>query len=331
MTIAISSAPHIKTPCTSRRIMLDVLIALLPATVAGIVLFGLPALVIVVLSLASAFLTELIFYLIADGHTPLRKRLSTFFTQFDFTSLITGLLLALCLPANLEGWYLPILGNAFAIAVVKMLFGGTGKNVVNPAVAGRIFLFISFLSLTTAYPAPKFGAILPTLGNLQTGATSLSSSMQGGGTLSHLDLLLGTGVTGCIGETCKLALLVGGAYLCARGVIKWYLPLLLTLSAGLGAVLFGGLDFSRFLPAILSGGLILGAIFMATDYTTTPKSKLGNLVYFIALGFLTAILRTATKLETTSFAVLLMNFTVFLIDRAIPVRPFGYRRTKEGK
>lgn len=329
----LSTAPHIRSRRTTKNIMLDVLIALLPATIAGIVYFGWQAAVIIVISLASAALTEFVWYIIEhkiwkNG----QKTLKDFLAQFDFTSLVTGLLLALCLPANIEGWYMPLLGSIFAVGVVKMLFGGTGKNIVNPAIAGRIFLFISF-TLMTVYPDANFGPLGERgLEELMTGATSLTSGLKGGMMLSNLDLFLGTGVAGCIGETCKLALIVGYLYLCVRGVIKWYLPLLYIGFTGLFAVALEGFNFDYFLPSILSGGLILGACFMATDYVTTPKSKLGNIIYFIALGLLTAGLRKATGIEVVSFCILLMNFLVFLIDIIIKPRPFGYvRKKKEAK
>ena len=322
-TLILSTAPHVKTARTTKTIMLDVLIALLPATVAGIVFFGWQALVMILLSLVSAALTEFVYYIVQNKIWQDPKGVCVkFLKQFDFSSLVTGLLLALVIPSDIEGWYMPILGSVFAVAVVKMLFGGTGKNVVNPALAGRVFLFISF-ALMMQYPAPNFGALLDTTGDVMTGATSLTSGLAGEGTLSALDLFLGTGVAGCIGETCKLALLAGGVYLCVRGVIKWYLPLIYILVTGLFAVCLEGFDFGAFLPSVFGGGLILGAIFMATDYTTTPKSTLGNVIYFILLGLLTAGLRKATGIEVVSFCILLMNFLVFLIDKAIPARPFG--------
>lgn len=330
--LLVSTAPHVKTKRTTKHIMLDVLIALLPATVAGIVFFGWQAAVIILLSVFSAALTEFVYFIVQNAiwRNP-KEVLTRFIKQFDFTSLITGLLLALVIPADIDAWYMPILGSIFAVAVVKMLFGGTGKNIVNPALGGRIFLFISFAAMT-AYPAANFGALFAAgAGAPVTGATPLMNALQGGGgALNPVDLLIGTGVAGCIGETCKIALLVGGIYLCVRGVIKWYLPVLYIVVTGLFASLLD-LDINMFLPSILSGGLMLGAIFMATDYVTTPKSKLGNIIYFILLGLLTAGLRKATGIEVVSFCILLMNFVVFLIDLILPVLPFGYVRKKKEK
>lgn len=326
----VSVAPHVKTSRTTKRIMLDVLISLLPATVAGIVYFGWQAFVICLIGVASAVLTEFVWYILAQKIWKNGKNvLKDFIRQFDFTSCITGLLLSLTLPASISGWYMPLLGAVFAVGVVKMLFGGTGKNIVNPAIAGRIFLFISFTAVTV-YSLPAFGPLVNN-GVLTTGPTQLNNLLHGKATLSPADLFLGTGVAGCIGETCKLALLIGFIYLIVRGVVKWYLPLLLIASEGLFAVALEGFDFSVFLPSILSGGLMLAGIFMATDYVTTPKSRIGNIVYFIALGLLTAGLRKTTGIEVISFCILFMNFLVFLIDLLFKVRPFGYRRERKQK
>ena len=333
MNLIVSPAPHIKTRRTTRTIMLDVLIALLPASAAGIVFFGWEAAVFIAISLAGAFLTELVWYLIQHKVWKDSGILKDFFRQFDFTSLVTGLLLALCLPAQIEAWYMPLIGSIFAVGVAKMLFGGTGKNIVNPALAGRIMLFISFTAMTM-YPAANFGPIATDAANFDpsAGSTQLGNFLSGQPMLSALDLFLGTGVAGCIGETCKLALLVGYLYLCVRGVIKWYLPLLYIVTTGLFAMaLEGGFGINLFAEAIFSGGLFLGAIFMATDYVTTPKTTLGNIIYFIALGLFTAGLRKAVGIEVVSFAIFLMNFVVFLLDLVIRPRPFGSVKTRRAK
>lgn len=333
MNLIVSTAPHVKTRRTTRTIMLDVLIALLPASIAGIVFFGWEAAVFIAISLAGAFLTELVWYLIAHKVWTDSGVLKAFFRQFDLTSLVTGLLLALCLPAQIDAWYMPLLGSIFAVGVAKMLFGGTGKNIVNPALAGRIMLFISFTAMTM-YPAANFGPIATDAANFDpsAGSTQLGNFLSGQPMLSPLDLFLGTGVAGCIGETCKLALLAGYLYLCVRGVIKWYLPLLYIAVTGLFAMaLEGGFGIDLFAEAIFSGGLFLGAIFMATDYVTTPKTTLGNIIYFIALGLLTAGLRKAVGIEVVSFAIFLMNFVVFLLDLIITPRPFGSIKTRRAK
>lgn len=327
--LIVSTAPHVRSPRTTKHIMLDVLIALAPATFAGFVFFGVAAFVTVLLAVVSAVLAEFVYYILRERiwENPAGV-LKQFFVQFDFTSVITGLLLALVSPASLEHCYMPVLGSIFAIVAVKMLFGGTGKNIANPAIAGRIFLFISFTAMTV-YPAANSPALFDN--TIATGATSLQSMLGGNGSLSALDLLLGTGVAGCIGETCKIALLAGFIYLCVRKVIKWYYPVLYVAVCGLFAVCLEGFDFNVFLPSVLSGGLLLGAIFMATDYVTSPKSTLGNIIYYVALGLLTAGMRKATGIEVVSFCILIMNIVTPLIDKAIKVRPFGYVRAPKAK
>ena len=310
-----SPSPHVKTPRTTKKIMLLVCVSLLPAAVMGIVYFGVKAALILLLSCASAVLSEMVFNLIA------RKSVSEILKGFDFSSLVTGLLLGLALGTNYP-WYAPVFGSMFAIIVVKMLFGGTGKNLVNPAVTGRIFIFMSFQAMVTSWVLPS--------GEVTTSATILEGFL--GGTLpelSNVDLLLGTGVAGCIGETCKVALIAGGIFLAATGVINILYPVIYVGVAGLFTVCLNGFDFSYFLPGILSGGLMLGAIFMATDYTTTPNTTLGNIIYFVFLGLLTAGLRAATKMESVSFAILLGNLIVPLIDKFVINRPFGYVKKKK--
>ena len=216
-----------------------------------------------------------------------------------------------------------------------MLFGGTGKNLVNPAVTGRIFAFMSFTSLMAS------GWVLPSIGSLSggtsidptTGATVFTNVFTNGAltNLSTLDLLLGTGLAGCIGETCKIALIAGGIYLAVLGIINIGYPIIYVAVTGLFTVALNGFDFNYFLPSILSGGLILGAIFMATDYTTTPNTTLGNIIYFILLGLLTAGLRQATGIEVVSFVILLMNIVVPQIDKFIVNKPFGYHKQKKAK
>ena len=318
-----SSSPHIKAQRTTRRIMTDVCIALLPATIVGIVYFGLYALLIVALAVISAVVGEYV-YLLAAG-----KSFKEITRGFDCSSVITGLLIGLTIGTNYP-FYAPIFGSLFAVIAVKMLFGGTGKNIVNPAIAGRVFMFISFQWAVGAWLTPNIGSIYGE--KVATSATAVVSVSNGVvPNLSVLDMLLGTGMQGCIGETCKIALLLGGIYLAARRVINIVYPLIFIALAGLTTVVIYGFDFALFLPSILSGGLILGAIFMATDYTTSPNTRAGNIIYFACLGILTAVLRYATKMETVSFAILLMNLTVPLIDKFIINKPFGYKRQKKTK
>lgn len=321
----ISSSPHIRCGRTTKKIMIDVLIALLPASVAAVVYFGISALLIILIGTLSACLAEFVWRL-CNKEKP-REILNA----FDYSSAVTGLLLALNLSSTVP-LYLPLFGSVFAVIAVKMLFGGTGKNFVNPAIVGRIFLFMSFSSVMTAgYANPIIGIIGG--GTIQTGETVLSQILVGGSSKivhSGLDLFLGTGVSGCIGETCKAALLAGGIYLCARRVIKWQYPLIYIAATGLlSAALYG--ETAMIMYSVLSGGLFLGAIFMATDYVTSPNTALGNYIYFICLGVLTAVLRYAAQMETVSFAILLMNLTVPLIDKACKNVPFGSEKQKTAK
>ncbi len=344
--IVISTPPHVKSKRTTRGIMADVCISLIPCAVAGIVFFGYMAFVIELVSVLSCVATEFVYYFIAKGGFAKKCKnaknvCKAWWKQFDLTSVVTGLILALILPVTVK-WYEVLLGGIFAIAIVKMFFGGTGKNLVNPATAARVFMFISF-SLTT-YVAANYGPILD--GETLSGATNLADYLLGAehghaSALSTLDLFLGTGVNGSIGETCKLAILVGYVYLCIRQVIKWWQPVLFIGVFGLCAVLLSGFyfapyrfDITLFLPHILSGGVLFGAVFMFTDYVTSPKGVYGQLVYYIAGAVLLALLRYFTKIEVASFGILLMNLFVPLIDKYCIRKPFGYvkeKKQKEGK
>ncbi len=315
-----SSSPHVKAPTTTKGVMINVCIALLPAVIAGIVFFGLNAFLLLFLSVFGAVASEFIYLLIAG------KKFREIAKQFDFTSCVTGLLIGLSIGSQTP-LYVPILASAFAIIVVKMIFGGTGKNLVNPAVAGRIFAFMSFTTIMAN------GWLAPASGEPITGATVLTGILGGAdvSSLSALDLFLGINLAGCIGETCKLALILGGIYLAIRGIINIGYPIIYIAVTGLFTVALNGFNFSYFLPSILSGGLMLGAIFMATDYTTSPNTTLGNVIYFIALGLVTAGLRQATGIEVVSFVILLMNLFVPLIDKFVINRPFGFVKQKKVK
>lgn len=310
-----SSSPHVKSPKTTKKIMLDVCIALIPACIMGIVYFGYLALLTILVSAIFSVGAEIVYRLLT------KEKFKDIIRSLDNTSLVTGLIIALIIPPTIH-LYIPALASIFAIIVVKMLFGGTGYNLVNPAATGRIFAFISFTTIMNTFFDPSNGSVI-------TGATSLQSFLSDGSTLSSLDLLLGTGVAGCIGETCKIAILIGAIYLAIKGIIKIYLPIISVIVAGLVAVLLNG-SFEVFLPAILSGGLIFGAFFMATDYVTNPVTTLGNVVFFIGFGLLTSLLRHFSGYETASFAILLMNILVPLIDKVTLSKPFGFVKQKKG-
>lgn len=314
MALLYSVSPHVRSDNSTKKIMLDVSIALIPSIIAGIIYFGYLAALTVAVSVIAALCSEVI-YRVAMG-----EKLKDVIANLDYTSLVTGIIIALIIPANVH-LYIPALASIFAVVVAKMLFGGTGNNFVNPAAAGRIFVFISFTTLMNTFVNPSFNAIND---NVISGATSLQSFLSDGTSLSIIDLILGTGVKGCIGETCKIAILIGAIYLAIKGVIKIWLPILSLVFAGITAVMLSSFDFNAFLPAILSGGLFFGAFFMATDYVTNPTTTFGNVIFFVMFGILTSVLRKFTGYETTSFVLLLMNVLVPIIDK-IPFRkPFGY-------
>lgn len=377
-SIVISTPPHVKSKRTTRKIMLDVLIALAPAAICGIVYFLLDAFILEVTCVAFAVASEFVYFLIAKGGFNVRfansetKQLAkkvaelkkagqpydeaasalkakraelrkaafaksrgvciSWVKQFDFTSVVTGLILALILPSTVK-WYEAAIGSVAAIVFIKMLFGGTGRNIANPAAAGRLFMFISFA--ITTYTAANFGTIGEASGEtLTSGATYLSGALlienPNLGAISLLDLFLGTGVAGCIGETCKLALIVGYIYLVVRRVIKWWQPLLYIVVTGLMAAALNA-DFAFFLPSILSGGVMFGGIFMFTDYVTSPKGVYAQIVYYVVAGILTAVLRHFTHIEVVSFVIVIMNLIVPLLDAYIRRKPFGYKREKKNK
>ena len=346
-SIVISTPPHVKSKRTTRGIMLDVCIALLPCVIAGIVYFGLPALMIELVAVAACVATEFVYYFLANKGFSNKckdagKVCVRWWKQFDFTSVVTGLILALIVPATTK-WYEILIGGVFSIAIVKMLFGGTGKNLVNPASTGRVFMAISFAAVST-YTAANFGSL-----SIQTpvfsGATNLAWLFPSEGNpttaLPVLDLFLGTGVAGCIGETCKLAIIVGYVYLCVRKVIKWWQPLLFVVVFGFAAAFMSGFlfiatggyifDMKLFLPHIFSGGVLFGAVFMFTDYVTSPKGVYGQIVYYVVAALLVAVLRYLTHMEVTSFVIMLMNLFVPLIDKYIIRKPFGYKKVKKEK
>lgn len=343
-----SSSPHVKSPRTTRGIMIDVCIALLPSCVMGCVYFGWKALLILAIATLSAVASEWIFLLCC------KRKFTEIIREFDFTSVVTGLLIGMNMYSTSK-WYVAILASVFAIVIVKMLFGGTGKNIANPAIAGRVFAFIAFGAAFggtfSAIPDQPSVSQISVIRSIQAGATPLQALYNSNisNTLNNLDLFLGTGVQGCIGEVCKLALIVGGIYLVIRGVLNFRWPLVYMLVTGVVSVIIAWIDgcnaldtvtssyvaveFNKalgvFLPSILSGGLVLGAIFMATDYVTTPNTKLGNYIYFALLGILTAVLRRAVNGEVVSFVILLMNLLVPLFDLYIRRKPFGYVKPKK--
>ena len=301
----ISSTPHIhQKGASTRNIMLDVVIAMLPATIAGIVIFGLKALWIVLACVASAVLAEYIFNLCTH-----KKQ-----TIGDFSAVVTGLLLALNLGTAVPIWQC-VVGSVFAIVVVKCLFGGIGKNIVNPAITARVFMLLTFgavgaVSLPTIVEMPEIFAGATPLATLNQGA-----EIAAGANISMMDLFLGLH-GGTIGETCAVALLIGFVYLVARKVIKWYVPTSYVATVFVCYFLFGGFNATFALQHVLAGGLLLGAIFMATDYVTTPNTGLGRIVFCVGAGLLTYAIRAFGMYpEGVSIAILTMNLlTPFISD-----------------
>lgn len=309
-------SPHVASRFTTRRIMIDVLIALTPAALFGIVQFGISALLTVLFSLFGAVAGEFFYNL-------LRKRKNTL---SDCSALVTGLILGLNLPPAVPV-YIPVMGGLFATMIVKMLFGGLGKNFANPAAAARVFLLLSFSSAMTWFLPPiTYAGIgdffsnfyLPT--DVMTGATPLN-----GGTATLSQLFFGT-VAGSVGETSVLALLIGGVYLIVRGVISWKVPVVTIFSTAAFLALFG-VDIPSVLPQIMSGGLVLGAFFMATDYATSPNTVAGSLIYALGIGLFTALIRVfGSYPEGASLAILLMNLVTPLLDKYIIPKPFGGKK-----
>ncbi|MGN1095830.1 MAG: RnfABCDGE type electron transport complex subunit D [Eubacteriales bacterium] len=301
-SLYLSVSPHIHSPITTTRIMLDVIIALLPASVAGVIIFGLRALAVIAVCVAAAVISEYLFNLIAKK--PL--------TINDLSAVVTGLLLALNLPASIPLWQAAI-GAVFAIVCVKCVFGGIGQNFANPAITARIFMLIAFGSMTSA--------AFPKIVDVSAGATPLVTLSEGG-KVELTNLLLGLR-GGAIGETCAIALIIGGIYLIARKVITWQTPVVFIATVFLFTFAVKA-DALLALEYTLSGGLIIGAFFMATDYATTPITKWGKVIFGLGAGIFTVLIRFwGVYPEGVSFAILFMNILTPYIDKWTAKKPFG--------
>ena len=299
----VSVSPHIHGKKSTQSIMLDVIIALIPATIAGIVIFGISALFVVATCVITAVVCELIFNIIVKKEQ----------TVSDLSAVVTGLILALNLPANIPLWQAAV-GSAFAIIVVKCLFGGLGKNVVNPAITARVFMLLAFGSMATAAFPVKMDAA--------SSATPLAILAEDG-TVNLMDLFLGNR-GGSIGETCAIALLIGGIYLFVRKVISWHIPVAFIGTAFLFTLLVEGGNLETALAWTLSGGLLIGAIFMATDYVTSPSTAKGKIIFGIGAGVITVLVRFwGTYPEGVSFAILFMNIVNPYIDSLCTRKLFG--------
>lgn len=310
----VSSSPHIQTGTTVSQIMRDVIIALLPATFAGIYFFGIPAAINVVVGIVGAVTAE---YLA-------QKLLKKPITISDLSAVVTGLLLAMNVPPTLP-WWITLIGSFFAIVVAKQLFGGIGHNFINPALAARAVLLASWPVPMTTWTAPGADAVSTAtpLAIIKMGSEVSANISNGHAPVQLFDLLIGrTG--GCIGETSAILLLLGGLYLIYRGVITYHAPLTYLLTVAVLTFIFSGMQASMALYNLLSGGLFLGAFFMATDYASSPVNTKAQVVYAIGCGFLTSVIRYYGGYpEGVSYSILLMNVATPLLDKFIVPKKFG--------
>ncbi|HHY44342.1 MAG TPA: RnfABCDGE type electron transport complex subunit D [Firmicutes bacterium] len=308
--LLITSSPHIRAAKTVRSIMLDVVIALVPASVAAVVFFGVKAFGVLAASTISAVLAEYLY----------EKAVKRPVTVGDLSAVVTGLLLGLTLPPAVP-LYVPVVGSAFAIVVAKQVFGGLGTNFVNPALAGRAFVLAAWpLHVTSAW-------LNPLTMDAATGATPLHAFKGGQAAGSLVDLLIGNRL-GSLGETSAIAILLGGAYLLMRGVIDYRIPVAYLGTLGLGVFIFGkpgALFQGDPLRGILLGGAMLGAFFMATDYVTSPVTPKGRTYMGIGAGLITLLIRYwGDYPEGVTYAILLMNLATPLIDKFVVPRYYGY-------
>lgn len=329
--LTVSASPHTKSPGTVTGIMLDVIIALIPAAFAGTAVFGLRAALVIAVCIVSCVFFEFIS----------RKIMKRSPTVGDLSAVVTGLLLAFNLPVNIPIW-MCIVGSLVAIVVVKQMFGGIGHNFANPAITARIVLLVSFASAMTGFTSPAFNSV-----DAVTTATPLShlSSIDLSGNVSaQMDLLLSEGNlptffnmffgvrAGCIGEVCSIALILGAIYLILRGVISFAIPGSYILTVAVFMFISSGFSLSFTLYEILGGGLLLGAFFMATDYSTSPINTKGKIVFGIGCGILTSVIRLFGSLpEGVSYSILLMNIAVPLIEKMTAPKYFGFIKTKKEK
>ena len=314
----VSASPHIRTTRTTRGIMRDVVLALLPALIAAVWLFGLRALAVTAVSVVSCVGFEALMRMVMKKEQ----------TVGDLSAVVTGMLLAFSLPATLPLWMIPI-GALAAIVVVKQMFGGIGQNFANPAVTGRIVLMLSFATQMTAWAAPGSSGGIDAV----SAATPLRALVsEGVRALPGLwEMLLGRH-GGSLGETCALALLLGGVYLCVRKVITPLIPACFLGTVALFSLLYGQFDWSFTAYQLLGGGLLLAAIFMATDYSTSPAHWKGKIVFAVGCGLITCLIRFFGNMpEGVSFAILLMNLLVPSIEKICAPKPFGKGRKPHGK
>ena len=304
----VSSSPHVRSKDTTERIMLYVIIALLPTTLFGIYNFGYRALILILVTIASCVASEWIFNKIVHKKQTIN----------DLSAVVTGLLLALNLPATLP-WWEAVLGGVFAIVVVKCMFGGLGQNFMNPALGARCFLLIAFAANMTNFTIDSY-----------TGATPLAA-MRNGDPVNTMDMLIGR-TAGTIGETSAIAILIGAIFLILMGVIDLRIPASYIITFIVFMLLFSGhgADWTYITAQLCGGGLMLGAFFMATDYVTSPITPMGQIIFGICCGIFTGLFRCfGANAEGVSFAIILGNLLVPIIEKHTIPKAFGVK--KEGK
>ena len=306
--LIVSSSPHILDNDTTRNIMLDVIIALLPATVAALYYFKTNAAIIILLSVLSAVVSEAIY----------QKATNQPVTINDLSAVVTGLLLAFNLPASAP-WWMPIFGSAFAIIIVKQFFGGVGQNFMNPALAARIFLMISYTGRMTSWVSPGVDAMsTATPLDFVKGVNHVPS-----GAPKLVDMLFGN-TGGSLGETSAILLILGGIYMVYRGVISIKIPAIYISTVAIATLLFGNFDINFMMYHLLAGGLMLGAFFMATDYASAPITPKGRIIFALGCGILTSVFRLYGGYpEGVGFSILLMNIASPLIEKYTKPRVFG--------
>lgn len=315
--LLVTASPHVRSNRTVKKDMLDVIIALIPAGIASVYFFGYRALVLILASVLACVLSEYIFNKVTKRKQSIK----------DLSAVVTGLLLAYNVPFTLPVWQM-VIGAMFAIVVAKMFFGGIGQNIVNPALAARAFLMASWSSTMTQFVPPHRVATLKSVKDVSmlTGATPLMDPKS----YSTMDLFLGN-IPGCLGEVSSLAILIGACYLLVRKVIQIRIPLTYILTSVVLIGIFGE-GFQNSLTTVLSGGMLLGAFFMATDYTTTPVTIKGQYVFAIGAGILTAVIRVFGGYpEGVSYSILLMNLVVPIIETYTRPKTFGKVEAKKGK
>ena len=312
----VSGTPHVRSKESIQSIMRDVIIALVPATAAGIYYFGLRALILIVAAIISAVFFEWLYEKITKKPVTIN----------DLSAVVTGLLLAMNLPASAPVW-VAIVGSAFAIIFAKQLFGGLGQNFINPALAGRAFLLASYPTEMTTWVVPNGLAA-----DAATYATPLAQLKNGALDASLKQLVIGQ-VGGTIGETCAIALIIGGIYLLYKHVISWKIPVIYIATVFILFAVIGRHGMRMHLQEIFAGGVMLGGIFMATDYASSPVTPKGQVIFAVGAGLLTYLIRTFGGYpEGVSYSILIMNCCVPLIERFTEPTIFGaLPKTKEAK